>query len=168
MDLEHRRLRALRLEAAAEQAEVEQSTAELDAAGRSMADVFFELGTMGSEIVCELVSGPVRGQVMHVGAELVRVVGADATETDVAIRHIHGVRTVAEGLPATVTSGHPATIVARCRELANSQIRVEVARPLGLPMRGLVKVAGERQIEGEGATGQWFVPIDSICSIREI
>ncbi len=168
VDLEHRRLRALRLEAAAEQAEIEHSTGELEAAGRSMVDVCFELGTAGAEVVCEMVSGPVRGRISHVGAELIRIVSADAAEVDVAVAQIHGLRTVGEGQPGTVTSGHPSTVVARCRELANMSARVEVARPVGLPMRGLLTVAGDHHIEGEGATGPWFVPIDSICSVRQI
>lgn len=168
MDLEHRRLRALRLEAAAEQAEVEQSTSELEASRRSMVDVFFELGNAGSEIVCETLAGSVRGRVVHVGSELVRVVGVDETAIDVALHHVHGVRTVAVGRPSAVSSGHPSTVVARCRELANSGIRVELASPVAVPMRGMITVAGDHHVEGEGATGIWFVPVDSVCLIREI
>lgn len=168
MDLEHRRLRALRLEAAAEQAEVEHSTAELEAADRSMADVLFELGNAGSEIVCETLAGPVRGRVVHVGSELMRVLGADSATVDVALRHIHGVRTVAVGRASTVSSGHPSTVVARCRELANSGVRVELGSAVAVPMRGVITVAGDHHVAGEGATGAWFVPIGSVCLIREI
>jgi hypothetical protein len=128
-DQRERRLRAVRIQRREQQAELEATLREAEAAGRTMADVLRDHGERGDR--CGLDVGPHRlvGVVVHVGDEVARVLGGDGRSWDVAIERVAVVWRIEGGRAVhRVGAGHPGSLLARGRELAGAYGVVEVGR----------------------------------------
>lgn len=138
MEDAERAIRQLRIDGRAMQEDAEVAVAELARATRTLRDAILDLARSGAQLRVELVGTTFAGRVVHVGDDVVRIARADRPLVDIAVSAISGVHSLPGSAgPATVSSGYPATLVARCRELVQASAGVEVGR------RGLSSVAGQ-------------------------
>lgn len=163
---DERELRRLRLEARATREEAEAAVAEMDASARTMADILGDLGRFSVVLSIDLPGErQLHGVIVHVGSELVRLQTAGGSRFDIAIAAINGVRSTGEsGGTASVGTGHPASMVARLRELANHEERVTLARYFGAELIGQLVVAGLNHVQlQDNHAKMWFVPIAAVA-----
>lgn len=120
------------------QEDAEVAVAELARATRSLRDAILDLARSGSELRVELIGATFSGRVVHVGEDVVRIARINRPSVDIAISAISGAHAV-PGLAgkAAVSTGYPATLVGRCREL------VQASAGVGIGRRGLSSVFGE-------------------------
>ncbi len=171
---DERSVRRIRQEARSFQEEVEASVAELAASDRTLRDVLIDYGKQGFELRVEVVDRYLVGRIEHVGKSVLRLVLSEGRKVDIVVEHIVGIRRVgSELLPGEVTSGHPASMIARLREAAQTQEMVHIERVSGEAIDGRVVAVLDTAVEIEsgstragagqsGATVQWLVPIDAI------
>jgi len=162
-----RELRRLRLEARANLEEAEEAVAEAAAASRTMAYVLADLGRLSVPVVIDVPGRQLQGLIIHVGSEVARLETRGGGQFDIAISAIAGVRANGEARgPVQVTRGHPETMIARLRELANNQGRVTLARYSAGELVGTLQVAGVNQVQLLDTQAKtWFVPLTAIAWI---
>lgn len=167
MDEAERTLRALRSDERADREEAEAAVAELARSQRSLRDAVLDLARSGAPVRVELSTAVVAGRVVHVGDALVRVVNGQGDVVDVALDASMAV--VFEGgrhLPATVTTGYPATLLARCRELVQANAAVEIGRRGGTVLVGALVAATSTHLELDGGDGEVvLVPLAEVASV---
>lgn len=168
MDDAERTIRRLRADARAQQEDAEAVVAELAMASRTLRDAVLDHARCGRIIRIDLGDASLSGTVVHVGAELVRIVGSDHVPVDVVLRAVSALRVSGSDQgPATVSTGYPDTLLARCRELVQSNARLEIGRSLGPPVIGELVAATGTHLEIDAASyGQWLLPLDAVCSVR--
>ncbi len=177
---DERSVRRIRQEARSFQEEVEASVAELAASDRTLRDVLVDYGKQGFELRVEVTGHYLVGRIEHVGKTVLRLVLSEGRKVDMVINHIVGIRRVgSEVLAGEVTTGHPASMIARLREAVQTQELVHVERVSGEAIDGRVVAVLDTAVEivsgrtqsnsvrsaGAGHSGadvQWLVPIDAI------
>ncbi len=182
---DERSVRRIRQEARSFQEDVEASVAELAASDRTLRDVLIDYGKQGFELRVEVADRYLVGRIEHVGKSVLRLVLSEGRKVDIAIEHVVGIRRVGiTVLPGEVTSGHPASLIARLRESVQTQEMVHVERVSGEAIDGRVVAVLDSAVEIEsgrapansvrsgsansmnsgpnGATVQWLVPIEAI------
>lgn len=148
MEDAERTIRQLRIDSRAMQEDAEVAVAELARATRTLRDAILDLARSGADMRVELVGATFAGRVVHVGEDVVRIARTDRPLVDIAISAISGVHALpGDAGPATVSSGYPATLVARCRELVQASAGVEVGRRGLAPTAGLLVAATATHVE---------------------
>jgi hypothetical protein len=170
MDDAERTIRRLRADARSQQEDAEVVVAELAKASRTLRDAVLDHARSGHGIRIELGETWLSGTVVHVGDDLVRIVVADHTSIDVVLPAVSALRISGGGNgPATVSTGYPDTLLARCRELVQTNARVEIGRCSAPPITGELQAATGTHLEVDvGSNNRWLVPLDAVCSIRRV
>ncbi len=176
---DERSVRRIRQEARSFQEDVEASVAELAASDRTLRDVLIDYGKQGFELRVEVGDRYLVGRTEHVGKSVLRLVLSEGRKVDIVIEHIVGIRRVgSDVLPGEVTSGHPASMIARLREAVQTQEMVHVERVNGEAIDGRIIAVLDTAVEIESDSSQakgmksnglqWLVPIDAIIWIWRI
>lgn len=164
-DLEHA-LRELRAEHRAEQEEVEEATERTERATRSLAEVALEYLYRGDSIRVTVGQRTWTGVVVHVGSGMMTLRTQAGVEIDVAYRGLTSIRVVerARSGGRSRTSKHPGELVARLRDLENTDETVEIGgRRLTPGIDGSVDVVARSHLEFGGRDGaEWVVPLAEI------
>ena len=170
MDDAERAIQRLRVDARAMQEDAELAVAELARATRSLRDAMLDHARAGSAIRLELGGTTFAGRVVHVGDDVVRLVRADRDPVDVAISALSGVHVAApDAGPCSVSTGYPATLLARCRELLQANTEVEIGRRVLSPVRGTLAAATATHIEADTSDGgAWLVPLAEVAWIERL
>jgi len=170
MDEAERTIRRLRADAREQQEDAEAVVAELAMAARSLRDVVLDHARQGRSIRAEIGSTILAGSVVHVGADLLRLVGPERPPIDLVLSAVTSIRSVdLGGDQRTVSVGYPDTLLARCRELVQVNARVEMGRHDAGSIRGALMAATASHFElVDDADGAWIVPIDSAVWVGRI
>ena len=170
MDDAERTIRRLRADAREQREDAEAVAAELATASRSLRDAVLDHARAGRSIRVEV--GPMifAGRIVHAGADLVRLVGVGRPPVDVVLSGVSGLRTAGSDRgSATVSTGYPDTLLARCRELVQVNAGVEIGRHDAPTVRGTLIAATASHLEvRDNAAVTWFVPIDSAAWVSRI
>lgn len=138
-----------------------------------MRDVLVDYGKQGFELRLEAADRHLVGRIDHVGKTVLRLVLSEGRKVDIAINHIVGIRRVGTAaLSGEVTSGHPASMIARLREAVQTQETVHLERVSGEAIDGRIVAVLDSAIEVEARSSQtkgarstelhWLVPVDAI------
>lgn len=168
MDEAERTIRQLRVDARAMQEDAEEAVAELAKATRSLRDAILDLARSGAELRLELAVTTFTGRVVHVGDDVVRIARTNRPLVDVAISALSGVH-ASQGCAghASVSTGYPATLVARCRELLQGSAGVEVGRRSLVSVVGELRAATATHVELSTAKGgSWLIPLDEVAWVE--
>ena len=170
MEEAERTIRQLRVDARALQEDAEVAVAELARATRSLRDAILDLARNGSELRLELVGATFSGRVVHVGDDVVRLARADHPLVDIAISAIGGVHAAPAGSGmAAVSTGYPATLVARCRELLQASAEVELGRCGLAPVFGELRAATATHVElATSNGGTWLIPLAEVAWVERV
>lgn len=170
MDDAERTIRQLRVDARAMQEDAEVAVAELARATRSLRDALLDLARNGSELRLELAGATFNGRVVHVGEDVVRLARIDRPLVDISISAISGVHAADSSAgQAAVSTGYPATLVARCRELLQVNAGVEIGRRGLPPVLGELKAATATHVELETAAGGvWLIPLVEVAWVERV
>ncbi len=169
MTPEERRERELRLAGRAGREDEELATAELDSARRSLVDACLDVGVAGAEVVVDTVTQSRRGRIVHVGEDLLTLGLPSGSRVEVALAHVVGVGSERRpGHARSVATGHPVTMVARCRELVQTEEVIELERRDGVILMGAATAASADHVELVANTTRWVVPISAIVSIAAL
>jgi hypothetical protein len=162
---DERELRRLRLEARANLEEAEACVGEVAAASRTMTDILGDLGLLSVPLAVDVPGRQIHGVIVHVGAEAVRLETPGAEAFDIAVAAIAGVRSSGESRGVVqISNGHPATMLARLRELSTTSERVTMGRYFASELVGTVLVAGVNHVQLEdNQSKMWFVPASSVA-----
>ena len=170
MEEAERTIRQLRVDARAMQEDAEVAVAELARATRSLRDAILDLARNGSELRLELVGATFSGRVVHVGDDVVRIARVDRPLVDIAISAIGGAHAAPSGAgQVAVSTGYPATLVARCRELLQASADVEVGRSGLAPVLGELRAATATHVELATADGgTWLIPLAEVAWVERV
>ena len=170
MDEAERTIRRLRADARERQEDAEAVVAELAMASRTLRDAILDHARAGNSFRVELASTTLSGTVVHVGADLIRLVATDGRAVDVALAAVSAVRVEPSSRAAApVTIGHPQSVLARCRELVHVNAEVEIGRPGPWVIKGRVMAATASHLElADDTAGSWLVPIGAVCWVRQV
>lgn len=161
MDDAERTIRRLRSDSRADQEDAEAAAAELSRAVRSLRDALLDHARSGAEMRVEVGGSSFVGRVVHVGDDVIRIVVADQSPMDIAVSAMSAVFVSGESSrPVAVSSGYPATLLARCRELLQVNAEVEIGRRSSPPIAGTLMAATATHVEvAPAGGGVWLVPI---------
>lgn len=170
MEEAERTIRQLRVDARAMQEDAEGAVAELARATRSLRDALIDLGRTGVDVRVELAGKNVVGPVVHVGDDVVRLVRVDRRVVDIVISAIGGVHaTPVLAGHATVSTGYPATMLARCRELVQAGAGVELGRRRHDPVVGELAAATSTHVElVTSRSGVALVPLAEVAWVERL
>jgi len=170
MEEAERTLRQLRVEARQLQEDAEAAVAELARATRSLRDAILDLARNGSELRLELAGTSFTGRVVHVGEDVVRLARSDRPLVDVAISAIGGAHAASSSVgQVAVSTGYPATLVARCRELLQASAGVEIGRRSLAPVVGDLKAATATHVElATPSGGVWLIPLAEVAWVERV
>lgn len=170
MDDAERTIRRLRADAREQQEDAEAAVAELAMASRTLRDAVLDHARCGRSIRIDVGATTMTGTVVHVGADLVRMVSVERHPVDVALAAVSAIRTEAsDRATSPVSTGYPETVLARCRELVQTNAEVEIGRWGPSVVRGRMLSANTTHLElADGVDGSWLVPIDAVCWIRRV
>lgn len=143
-------------------ADVESLEADLERSRRSLIDIVVDEGRHGSTVRLETLAGDFEGTISHVGDELIELTTAGRSVM-IGLPSVTAVLVTAPGDEVRrVTRGHPRSLLALGRELAQSGARVEVGRAAGTPIVGHLVAAGDSHLELDTPAGPSFVPVSAI------
>ena len=164
MDDTERTIRRFRVDARAMQEEAEAAVAELAMATRTLRDAVLDHARSGATMRVEIGTSVLSGRVLHVGSELVRLAVADGAPIDVALEAISLIRVLpADTGRATVTTGHPETMLARCRELVQVNAEVDIGLRAAATATGALLAATSTHLElASTAGGTLLIPMTSL------
>lgn len=164
---DEREVRRLRLEARANLEEAEAVVAEVAAASRTMVDILGDLGRLSVPLAVDIPGRQVHGVIVHVGNEVARLETPGGGVFDIAVAAIAGVRSSGQSRgPVQISNGHPATMIARLRELTADSERVTMGRYFGTELVGTLIVAGVNHVQLEDIQSKmWFVPVAAVAWI---
>ena len=170
MEEAERTIRQLRVDARSMQEDAEVAVAELARATRSLRDAILDLARNGSELRVELVEATFSGRVVHVGEDVVRIARPGRPLVDIAISAISGVHAASSSIgQAGVSTGYPATLIARCRELLQASADVEVGRRGLSPVLGELTAATATHVElGTANGGVWLIPLAEMAWVERV
>jgi len=170
MDEAERAIRQLRVDARAMQEDAELAVAELARATRSLRDALLDLARSGADLRVEVCEATFSGRVVHVGEDVVRIARSDRPLVDIAISALSGVHAESpSGVHAPVSTGYPATIVARCRELLQASAGVEIGRRSAAPVVGEMQAATATHVElVTPNSGIWLVPLAEVAWVERV
>ena len=161
---------AARQEQRAERESMEGAVAEHHASTQQFPAALTGLGAQGAELMIEMPDRQLVGRVVHVGSELVSIVNLGGERFDLAMWAIAGVRIMnTERQPATVSSGHPNSVIARLREAVVSGESLTVSRRFGAPMAGQLRACSDTHVEGvDHNKSFWIVPLPMVTWVASI
>ncbi len=167
MDDTERTIRRFRVDARAMQEDAEAAVAELAMATRTLRDAVLDHARSGATMRLEIGPAALSGRVLHVGSEVVRLAVADGSPIDVALEAVSLVRILpAEAGRAAVTTGHPETVLARCRELVQANAEVEIGLRTGGTSTGVLLAATSTHLQLESSNGGvLLIPMASLAWI---
>lgn len=170
VDHDERELRRLRAEAREQLEEAEAVALELAAATRSLRDALLDEGRLGHELRIDLADTTLVGRAEHVGASVLRLVGADGTRRTISIPAIEGVAVDRRESSASLVSvGYPETVEARLREWVQVRAAVEIARRNSPVVSGVLRAITPTHVEliqdGDRAL---LVPHDAVAWARRL
>ncbi len=162
---DEREIRRLRLEARANLEEAEAAVGELAAASRTMTDIIGDLGRLAVPVVLDIPVRQIHGLIVHVGTEVIQLETPGGEVFDVAVAAIAGVRSSGHSRGAVqISTGHPASMIARLRELSAASQRVTVGRYFASELVGTLLVAGVNHVQLEdNQSKMWFLPASSVA-----
>ncbi len=167
MDDHERELRRLRLEAREAQADVEDIEAELAASSALLGDMLRDWASHGRILRLDAVDRPRRGRLVHVGADVVTLLGDQGEREVISLHQVEGVAAV--GISRSVlacTTGHPHSMLAHLRGLVGATPSVVVERRSTDPVSGvLVGVAKSHALVRTSVGDEVMVPIEAIVSV---
>lgn len=165
MDETERAVQQLRIDARALQEDAEAAVAELARATRSLRDAVLDHARAGGRVRIEIGGVVFAGQVVHLGDDVARVVVADRGPVDVALSAVGSIQvSLGPQGPSPVSTGYPATLLARCRELLQVNALVEVGRRTLGPVSGEMMAATATHLELGGRSGDvWLIPLDEVA-----
>ena len=162
---DEREFRRLRLEARENLEEAEAAVGNVAAASRTMTDILGDLGRMAVPVALDIPGRQIHGLIVHVGVELVQLETPGGGVFDIAVAAIAGVRDNADSRGAVqISAGHPASMIARLRELSATSERVTVGRYFGSELVGTLVVAGVNHVQLEDNQSKtWFIPASAVA-----
>lgn len=165
MDDADREVQRLRLESRGDREDAEASAAALAAATRSFRDAILDHARSGAELRVDVAGASMSGRVVHVGEDLVRLVTADLPSIDISIGAIDGVFVREAPIrPTAVSTGYPATMLARCRELVQVNADVRMGRRSSSVIVGTLTAVSATHVEvAPQAEGNWLLPLGDLA-----
>lgn len=146
----------------------EWSAAELDASQRTFADSLVVAAQTGHEVVVDTASGQRRGRIVHVGEEMIGLVSIAGGRVDVAMDHVIGIVVSRRpGAAATVSIGHPRTLVARLRQGVQEQRPIIAERTDGSSVRGVAAAVGSDHVVIRSGDDDVLVPLLAIVAVAD-
>ncbi len=167
MDDTERTIRRFRVDARAMQEDAEAAVAELAMATRTLRDAVLDHARSGAAMRFEIGTAALSGRVRHVGSEVVRLAVADGSPVDVALDAVSLVRVVpGDAGRVAVTTGHPETVLARCRELVQVNAEVKIGLRAAETATGVLLAASSTHLELASSTGgALLIPMASLAWI---
>ena len=168
MDDTERTIRRLRIDARRQQEEAEAVVAELARASRTLRDAVLDHGRAGRGLRVEVGESVIVGRAVHVGTDLVRIMGSDRQPVDVAFAAVSGIQVSGgDSGSASVSTGYPDTLLARARELVQVNAGVEIGRFAAPAIRGRLMAATVTHLEvDDPGDRSWIVPAGAVAWIR--
>ncbi len=163
-DLE-RALRELRVEHRLEQEDVEEAVELAERAGRSLAEVALEFLYRGDSIRVTVGDRIWTGTVVHVGTGVMTLGTQAGAEVDLDYDGLTSIRVVERARLGgrSRVSKHPGELVARLRELENTEETVEVGGRRLEAVVGTVEVVARSHLEFRARDGgAWILPLGEI------
>lgn len=159
-------LRELRAEHRAELEEIEEATERAERSSRTLAEVALEYLYRGDSIRVAVGQRSWTGVVVHVGSGMMTLFTPAKVEIDVAYAGLTSIKVVerARSGGRTRASKHPGELVARLRDLENSDETVGIGgRTLAPEIEGTVDVVARSHVEFRGRDGSvWIVPLSEV------
>lgn len=158
-------LRELRADRQAAQEELEETSRLIERAERSLDEVALDFLYRGDSLRVTVGARSWTGIVVHVGVEVMTLQTPGGTEVDLAYEGLTSMRVVerARGGGRSRTSKHPGELIARLRELENTEEVVEVGGRNLAPVEGKVEVVARGHIEVCSRQGaEWILPLGEI------
>ncbi len=163
---EERRARELRLIGREMREDEEWAAAELDAAQRSFAEALAAAATTGHDVTIDTVAGSRRGRIVHLGEDVIGLASVIDGRVDIAAQHVLGVAVSRRpGSAASISTGHPRTVVARLREAVQDERTVILERLDASTVRGVVAAVGIDHVVVRSGEDDVLVPTEVIVSI---
>jgi hypothetical protein len=139
---------------------------ESERSGRRLDEVVLEFLYRGDSVRVAVGESAWTGVVVHAGAEVMVLGTPGGVEVDVAYEALTSIRVMqrARSGGRPLVAMHPATMLARLRELANSAEDVEIGGPRLQPhLRGRVEIVARTHVEFRSADGaEWVLPVGEI------
>lgn len=159
-------LRELRAEHRAAQEELEETSQLVERAGRSLDEVALEFLYRGDSIRVTVGQRSWTGTVVHVGVGMMTLQTPARVEIDLAYERLTSMRVVERargGRGRSRTSKHPGELLARLRELHNTEETVEIGGRHLAPVEGKVEVVARSHVELRTRDGaEWILPRSEI------
>lgn len=161
------KLREMRIEHREIQEELAAAQEEGERAGRELDEVVLEFLYRGDSIRVAVGERTWTGVVVHAGLAVMVLLTAGGVEIDVAYEALTSIRVVerAKSGGRPLAASHPATLLARLRELVNTAVEVEMGGlRLDPPLRGRVEVVAKTHVEFRSIDGaEWVVPLGEVA-----
>jgi len=160
-----RALRELRREHRLEQEDVEEAIELAERAGRMLAEVALEFLYRGDSIRVTVGERTWTGVVVHVGTGVMTLRTGAGAEIDVDYEGLTSIRVVERARSGGMSrdSKHPGELLARLRELENTEQTVEVGGGRLEPVVGKVEVVARSHVEFRASDGgAWILPLGEI------
>lgn len=146
----------------------EWSAAELDASQRAFDDALVAAAQTGHEVVVDTAAGQRRGRIVHLGEDLIGLVSIAGGRVDVVMDHVIGVVVSRRpGAAATVSTGHPRTLVARLRQGVQEQRPIIAERIDASSVRGVVAAVAVDHVVLRSREDDVLVPLAAIVAVAD-
>jgi len=147
--------------------DVEEAVAESEAAATTLDLRLMQLGNRAVEISAEVADRQIRGRVAHVAGEVVTIETIGGARFCLHLDRVLAFRFVdMPGETRGVTSGHPATIIARLREMWTASERCTIGRITGPAVLGDLRAVTDGHVELVDPQGNnWLIPLETIAWI---
>ncbi|MDQ3569786.1 MAG: hypothetical protein M3450_01145 [Actinomycetota bacterium] len=160
-----RAMRELRIEHRLEQEDLEEAVELAERAGRTLSEVALEFLYRGDSIRVRVGERTWNGLVVHVGTGVMTLRTQAGAEVDVDYKGLTSMRVIERarlgGRPRV--SRHPGELVARLRELANTEEKVELGGRRLEAVAGIVQVVARSHVEFTTSDGgAWILPLGEI------
>ncbi len=158
-------LRELRADHRAAREELEEVSQLVERAARTLDEVALEFLYRGDSIRATVGSRSWTGIVVHVGVGVMTLQTPASAEVDLAYEGLTSVRVVqrARGGGRSRTSKHPGELVARLRELENTEEVVGLGGRTLAPVEGKLEVVAKGHVELRSRDGaEWILPLGEI------
>lgn len=147
--------------------EVEDAVAETEAASTTLDLRLMQLGNRAVEVAAEVADRQIRGRVIHVAGNLATIETIGGAQFCFHLNRVMAFRFVdTPGETRGVSTGHPATLVAKLREMWTAGDRCTVGRITGPAVLGDLQAVTDRHIELVDPQGNnWLIPLETIAWI---
>ncbi|MBT8240330.1 MAG: hypothetical protein KJN63_03805 [Acidimicrobiia bacterium] len=157
----------MRLEQRAHFEDVEEAVSETEAASTTLDLRLMQLGTRSVEVVAECADRSIRGRVTNVARDVATIETIGGARFCFHLDRVLAFKFIdSPGETRGVTTGHPATMIARLREMWNARERCTIGRVSGHAVLGDLQAVTESHVELADPQGNsWLIPMQTIAWI---